>query len=103
MDVNNPQQQLLPGMIAEVSIPLTPNKNARSIPAGAVLNSSQGIFVIAAKAGKAIWIPVKTGRTFEGHTEVFGELKPGDTLLTHAAEEIRNGSNLHQLQIKNRE
>ncbi len=95
MDVINEDKKLLPGMIAEVSIPLKANSTAFAVPVSAILNSTQGVFVIKVQDKKSVWIPVKTGRTEDGRTEVFGSINQGDTLLTHAGEEVRNGSNVN--------
>ena len=91
MDVINANHQLIPGMVAEVSIPQTVNANAYSVPTSAVLNSSTGVFVISIRNSLNLWLPIKTGRTYDGKTEIFGAIQSGDTILTRASEEIRNG------------
>ena len=100
MDVDNNSKKLLPGMVAEVSIPLTSNANAFIVPGSTVLNSTTGVFVIAIQSRKTVWIPVKTGRSYEGKTEVFGALTAGDTLITHSGEEIRNAAPVSSFIIK---
>ncbi len=100
MDVINTDRKLLPGMVVEVSIPLGSNTNAFVVPASAVLNSTTGVFVIAIHQNKTVWVPVKTGRTDEGRTEVFGLLETGDTVIAHAGEEIRNGAAANNYSIK---
>ena len=92
MDVLNEDKKLLPGQVAEVSIPLKANSSAFSVPSSAVLNSTTGVFVIAIKDHKTTWIPVKAGRNYDGKTEVFGSLTFGDTLIIQASEEVRNGA-----------
>lgn len=100
MDVINENHKLLPGMVAEVSIPLTSNANAYIVPASAVLNSTTGVFVISIHNKSNLWVPIKTGRTYDGKTEIFGALTSGDTILTRASEEIRNGVAVSNLIIK---
>ncbi len=100
MDVINDTKKLLPGMVTEVSIPLTANVNAYIVPTSAVLNSTTGIFVIAIHNKTTVWQPVKTGRTSEGKTEVLGSINAGDTIITHAGEEIRNGAGINNYSIK---
>ncbi|TDW96450.1 efflux RND transporter periplasmic adaptor subunit [Dinghuibacter silviterrae] len=99
MDVENPRNQLLPGMVAEVSVPLPSNDSTFLVPRTAVVNSTEKIFVIRANNGKAEWITVKTGREASGRIEVYGDLKEGDTLVTAASEEIRDGSALSNTKI----
>lgn len=95
MDVMNTDKKLLPGMIAEVSLPMNGVQKNFVIPTSAVLNSTQGIYVIRVDGKKAEWIPVKTGRTAEENTEIFSEkLKVGDELVKQASEEIRDGSEI---------
>ncbi len=100
MDVTNTDKRLLPGMVAEVSIPLSgSNTNAFVVPAKAVLNSTRGVYVIRVVNNKANWTPVKTGRRVDDKTEVFGPLKPDDVIIKVANEEIRDSSEIKQIHI----
>lgn len=92
MDVPNNDKKLLPGMIAEVSVPLNANASAFVIPATAVLHSTEGVYVIKILDKKTIWVPVTTGRTDEDKVEIFGAVKEGDILVLKASEEVRNGN-----------
>lgn len=100
MDVINENHILLPGMIAEVSIPLSSNANAYLVPMSAVLNSTTGVFVIAIHHSSSLWVPVKAGRTYDGKTEIFGSVTAGDTILNRASEEVRNGAAVSNLVVK---
>ncbi|WP_240975930.1 efflux RND transporter periplasmic adaptor subunit [Chitinophaga fulva] len=100
MDVINDKKQLLPGMVAEVAIPLTGNHaGAFVVPSKAVLNSTQGVYVIKVIDGKAHWVPVKTGRKTDDQTEVFGDLALNDTLIKVASEEIRDSSAIKHVNV----
>lgn len=102
MDVLNNDKKLLPGMVAEVSIPLTSNDNAASpfvVPSKAVLNSTQGVYVIKVVNNKAVWVPVKTGRKIDDQTEIFGDLTLNDTLIKIASEEIRDSSAIKHITV----
>jgi len=93
MDVPNPDKQLLPGMIPEVQIPLRAGEKASFvIPGSALLNSSQGIYVIRIVNGKTVWVPVQTGVQTGGKVAVYGDLHTSDTLITTVTEEVRNGA-----------
>ncbi|RXK60583.1 efflux RND transporter periplasmic adaptor subunit [Lacibacter luteus] len=92
MDVQNKNKKLLPGMVAEVIIPLNGNESTFVVPSSAVLNSTLGVFVIKVVDKKTIWVPVTVGRVSNGRTEVFGPLSVNDTLVTTVTEEIRNGA-----------
>lgn len=94
MDVVNSDRKLLPGMIAEVSIPLSGDANTFAVPRTAVLNSTQGTYVIKVVDKRAVWVPVKTGSSSTEKTEIFGDVKEGDVLVKVANEEIRDNSDL---------
>jgi len=91
MDVVN-EARLLPGMIAEVSIPLAGDSNTLLVPSKAVLRSSTGTFVIKVENNRTVWVPVKTGRSADDKTEVFGGLSTTDVIVKTATEEVRNGA-----------
>lgn len=99
IDVQNNKKQLLPGMIAEVSIPLPSKDSTLVVPKSAVINSTTGVFVIKDEGGKASWVSVQKGREADDKTEIFGQLTPGDKLVLSANEEIRDGSVIHS-QVK---
>jgi membrane fusion protein (multidrug efflux system) len=101
MDVINDDKKVLPGMVTEVSIPLAGDANSFVVPSDAVLNSTTGVFVIRIISGKMTWVPVETGRTFGNKTEVFGKLTAGDTLLNKISDEMRDGTSVHAVMIKN--
>lgn len=92
VDVVNNDKKLLPGMIAEVSLPLPTKSSTFIVPKSAVVNSTTGVFVIRVKDHKAEWVPVKRGLEADNKMEVFGSLTEGDQLITTAGEEIRDGS-----------
>jgi RND family efflux transporter MFP subunit len=94
MDVENSDKLLLPGMIAEVNIPLSTVDSTFIVPKSAIVNATTGIFVIRVTDGKAEHVAVQTGRTADGKVEIYGNLNPGDTLVKSANEEIRDGSDV---------
>jgi membrane fusion protein, multidrug efflux system len=100
MDIINNDKKLLPGMIAEVSIPTSARESCFIVPKTAVINSTERIFIIKVTNGNAQWIDVKTGREADGKVEVYGQVSTGDTLVTAASEERRNGSPVQQLSFE---
>ena len=79
-------------MVAEVTLPLPSNDSTFVVPKTAVVNSTEGVFVIRVVNNKAERIDVKMGRENNGTMEIYGTLNPGDLLLKAATDEIRNGS-----------
>jgi membrane fusion protein (multidrug efflux system) len=97
MDVVNNDKKLLPGMVAEVNVPLPANDSTFIVPRSAVVNSTESVFVIRVVNNKAEWIDVKTGREANGTIEIYGKLNPGDLLLKTATDEVRNGSTVQHV------
>jgi len=97
MDVVNNDRRLLPGMIAEVSIPLTSGANSFVVPKSAVLYSTQGTYLVKVANHKASWVPVKAGTSAADKTEVFGDVKEGDVFVKTVTEEVRDNSEIKNL------
>jgi membrane fusion protein (multidrug efflux system) len=91
MDVPNLQKKLLPGMVADVSIPLPANVSTFIVPKAAIVDGPEGIYVIRAKDNKAEIVPIKKGRETDDRVEIFGDIAEGDQLVSQASEEIRAG------------
>jgi len=92
MDVINNDKKLLPGMIAEVNVPLPARDSTFVVAQSAVVNSTERVFVIRVVDHKAQWVDVKKGREENGKTEIYGKLNEGDTIIKVASEERRDGS-----------
>lgn len=97
MDVVNNDKKLLPGMVAEVKLPLPANDSTFVVPKSAVVNSTESVFVIRVVNKKAERVPIKTGREDNGILEIYGNLHPGDLLLKTASDEIRDGQVLQNI------
>jgi RND family efflux transporter MFP subunit len=96
MDVYSDGKKLLPGMVAEVDLPMPSQDSTFVVPATAIVNSTERVFVIKVDSDhKAQWVDVKVGRSEGGKTEIYGDLKQGDQLIKVASEERRNGSPIH--------
>ncbi len=99
MDVMNEDKKLLPGMVAEVNLPLPSNDSTFIVPKTAVVNSTESIFVIRVVDKKAEWVPVKMGRDANGFIEIYGKLNEGDQLLISSSDEIKNGEPLQNIKV----
>lgn len=97
MDVINNDKKLLPGMVAEVNLPLPSHDSTFIVPKTAVVNSTESVFVIRTVDNKAEWVNVKTGREANGRIEIYGNINAGDLLLIAPSDEIRNGSKLQNV------
>jgi multidrug efflux pump subunit AcrA (membrane-fusion protein) len=94
MDVYSNDKTLLPGMVAEVDLPLPDRDSSFIVPSSAVVDGTERMFVVRVNGDhRAEWVDVQSGRSQDGKTEVFGKgLKDGDRLVTTATEEIRDGA-----------
>lgn len=100
MDVQNTSKKLLPGMYAEVNLPLPNRDSAFVIPKSALVISTEKVFVIKVVDHKALWVPVQKGLQVEKQVEVYGDLKPGDVLVKSATDEIRDGQDIKDVPAK---
>ncbi|HEX3383571.1 MAG TPA: efflux RND transporter periplasmic adaptor subunit, partial [Mucilaginibacter sp.] len=91
MDVYNKNKELLPGMYADVDLPVPSRDSAFIVPKTAVVVSTEKVFVIRVNGNKAEWVDVKKGFQSGGNMEIYGDLKPGDKLVAKANDEIRDG------------
>lgn len=91
MDVANLDKKLLPGMVADVSIPLPANASTFVVPKSAIVDGSEGIYVIRSKNNRAEKVNIKKGRETDDKSEIFGDLTAGDKLVAVAGEEIHDG------------
>ena len=94
MNVTNEAKRLLPGMVADVTLPMENREARHVIPRSALVSSTTGSFVVRAEERKARWVPVQTGREEGDRVEIFGDLRVGDVLVASAGEELRDGSPL---------
>ncbi len=94
MDVYNKNKDLLPGMYADVNLPIPSRDSAYIVPKTAVVVSTERVFVIRVNDNKAEWVDVKKGFQSGGIMEIYGELKPGDKLVAKANDEIRDGQSV---------
>lgn len=94
LDVMNPQHQLAPGMYPSVRWPIERAKASLLVPKSSIVNSTEKVFVIRNNGGYAEWVDVRRGPATGNLVEVVGDLRPGDEIVEHATDEIRNGSRL---------
>jgi len=94
MDVYSNDKTLLPGMVAEVELPLPAKDSSFIVPNTAIVDGTERLFVIRETADhKAEWVDVQMGRSQGGKTEVFAKgLREGDQLVKKGTEEIREGA-----------
>jgi len=89
IDVNNTSNVLMPGMYAEIMLPLKGHPNACIVPQTAVVISTEKKYVIKVQDNKTALVDVTTGNEDNGMIEVFGGIKEGDSVIEKANDEIK--------------
>jgi RND family efflux transporter MFP subunit len=92
LDVDNSLGKLAPGMYAEIAWPISRGSESLFVPSSAIKATTERIFVIRVRDGKAEWVDVRRGASEAGMVEVFGNLQAGDAVVLRATDEIRPGS-----------
>ncbi|MBF4508613.1 efflux RND transporter periplasmic adaptor subunit [Flavobacterium sp. JLP] len=96
MDIHNTKGDLLPGMVAEVLLPLNAKDSTFVIPKTALVSSAEGLYVIKVLNHKATRVDVKKGREIDDKIEIFGDLNPKDKLVKIASEETKEGDIINE-------
>jgi RND family efflux transporter MFP subunit len=94
LDVFNTNDQLSPGMVTEAKVSLAGSDSSFVVPKTAVVNATDGVYMIRSDGGTAQRIAVKKGRETDSLSEVFGDLHLGDRFVRKGSEEIRNGTRI---------
>ena len=93
-DVDNREGRLAPGMYAQVAWPLRRDKESLFVPRTAVVETTERVFVIRIRDGRAEWVDVRRGAFEADRVEIFGELEPGQQVVARATDEIRPGASV---------
>ncbi|HTE01179.1 MAG TPA: efflux RND transporter periplasmic adaptor subunit [Mucilaginibacter sp.] len=91
IDVLNKDGQLKPGMYAEVKIPMLSGAKSLLVPNAAIVRSTERKYVILVKDNKTSLVDIKEGLASHDSTEVFGNLKAGDHIVSVANDEVKEG------------
>ncbi len=94
LNVTNSQERLSPGMYPEVSWPVRNKKPALLVPPSSIVTTTERIFVIRIRDGKAEWVNVTRGSPVDDLVQVYGPLNPDDQIVKRGSDEIREGTAL---------
>ena len=62
------------------------------VPASSIVVTTERVFVIRVREGKAEWVNVTRGSPVNGLVEVLGNLQVGDEIIERGNGEIREGT-----------
>ena len=94
LDVTNSGGILAPGMYPSVLWPVERAGASLLVPPTSVVTTTERVFVIRDRNGRAQWVDVRKGPGAGNLVEVEGDLKPGDEIVERATDEIRDGASL---------
>lgn len=94
LDVVNRDGTLAPGMYPTVKWPVRRSRATLFVPNTSVVTTTERIFVIRNKDGRAEWVDVRKGAADGDLIEVLGDVKVGDRIVRHANDEMREGTPL---------
>ena len=91
LDVTNEDGSLIPGTFCQVDWPIHRPNPSLLVPTSSIASTTDRMFVIRVRNAKTEWVDVRTGLESGSLTEVFGDLRPGDVIASHATDELRPG------------
>lgn len=86
---SNPNDRILPGSYARVSLSLSDFTEALQVPAEAVVSELGGKRVFVYRSGKAVPMAVRTGIRSESMIQITEGLNAGDTVITTGVLQLR--------------
>jgi RND family efflux transporter MFP subunit len=94
LDVLNRDGSLSPGMYPKVKWPVRRSRPALLVPKTAVVTTTERVFVIRDRDGRAEWVDVRRGAAEGDLVEVDGNLSPGDMVVRRGTDEIHDGATM---------
>lgn len=92
LDVWNPDMELASGMFPQVSWPVRRSGETLFVPQSAVARATEQSYVLRVRNGRTEQVNVKTGATMGDLTEIFGDLKAGEEVAVHPADDLHTGA-----------
>jgi multidrug efflux pump subunit AcrA (membrane-fusion protein) len=90
--IPNTNGELKAGSYSDVKLRFLRSKPSIIVPTSAVVTTLEKKFVIKVSNNTTQWIDVRPGFNMGEKQEIFGDLKPGDTLVMRGNEELKAGT-----------
>jgi len=90
----NRDGSLAPGMFPTVRWPIRRLQPALFVPKTSVVTTTERIFVIRDRAGRAEWVDVKKGPEEGDLIQVTGNLRAGDRIVRRGTDELHDGASI---------
>ncbi len=92
--LENTNQHIKLGMVADVSIIVNEWENAIVLPISIIHQGNEGSFVYLEKDNHASKRPIEILSLNGSNARVTGDIQPGDAIITHGHHDVRDGSKL---------
>ncbi|TDX28425.1 membrane fusion protein (multidrug efflux system) [Modicisalibacter xianhensis] len=99
--LSNPEQRLRPGMLMEVTLERQP-RQALVLPEESLIASGNGQYVLAIDEANGNVVqrrPVTLGERRSGVVEITEGLQPGDLVVSHGVQQVREGDRVSLLGV----
>ena len=97
-DVENQDGTLAPGMFAELNWISERSEPSLFVPPSAIVTTTERMFVVRVRNGRAEWVDVRRGAPMGDAVEVFGLLEAGDRVVVRGTDELRPDSLLEPVE-----
>ncbi len=91
-EIPNTTGELKAGGYADVKLQFVRSGRSLTAPVSAIVTTQERKFVIKVTGNTVHWIDVRSGFNMGDKQELFGDIKAGDTLVTKASEELKDGT-----------
>jgi multidrug efflux pump subunit AcrA (membrane-fusion protein) len=92
LETPNTSGALAPGMYAQVNWPVRSTGAALMVPSTSIVRTTERLFVIRVRDGRAEWVDVRPGARDGNQVQVLGNLAAGDVIVLRGSDEIRDGA-----------
>jgi RND family efflux transporter MFP subunit len=91
-EIPNKDRLLKAGSYADVKLHFIRTAQSLVVPVSAVVTTQEKKFVIRVSNNTTQWVDVRTGFNMGDKVEIFGEVKPEDSLVLKPTEELKSGT-----------
>jgi multidrug efflux pump subunit AcrA (membrane-fusion protein) len=88
----NPDGELKAGSYSDIRLQFIRVHPSMVVPPSAVVTNLEKKYVIKVSGGVTQWVDVRAGFNMGDKQEIFGDLKPGDTLVLKGTEDLKSGT-----------
>ena len=100
LSIANNEQELKPGMFAQIALTFATHLDAFTIPSDAIITLDNSSKIYLVRENKAIEVPVSKGFIEEQLTEITGDIKEGDLVVINGQHNLKAEALVEVLNLK---